>query len=598
MNILHLAKGPHIPARRAEPGVVVLAYSWDALAAADDRTTRPWEDDFPLAEAAEIGAEAERLAAAWRFDGARDFTVFSGASLGAAHEWLLWNLSIQPVVKFLAALDVSVKKEGAVLLRCETSLPAAWRAAAASYAATRGLRFEEVAHPGAGREIYSWQAPPPRLSPLKLLAGRLLDAWARLRGDGGKPRALVSWYPSLDGLLDRDDAPFAWTLADFPSKKRVGAALRRGWRLHAAPWSAPAWDADGRAALERILADWRRLRVDADYARALSFRETPLLPALLAALDELFATRLEPLAWAAAQTARLLREEPPAVVLLPYDTPPYQRVLADLARAHGVPTALVLHGVPFDVDYPFAERHCDELFVWGPEQAREYRRARPPREARAVGNPGFDRHAGRERPAPGPIRRALVLPRAKWADILTGSSDFEPERYALGVADALRSAGIDEVTFRPHPAESPDYYRELLGARARVDTTGTFAEAVAGADLVVATYSTTLLEVMLYGKPLLCVNFTPGLEFAPPFDGRWGVEVSRSPLELRRRLARLVADPVSETAALVAPYAKILDAYAGPCDGRAGDRVLSALADLARRGRRAPEKTPARQGHP
>ncbi len=569
----------------------MLAYSWDALAPG----ARPWEDDFPIAEAAHVSAEAERIAAAWHMDGTSDFTVFGGVSLGAAHEWLFWNLSVQPLLKFLSALDASAKKEGAGLLRCETSLPPAWRTAAASYARARGLRFEEIAHPGAGRDIYAWQAPPPRLSPLKLLAGRLLDAWARLRGDGGKPRALVSWYPSLDGLLDRDDSPFAWTLADLPSKKRVGAALRRGWRLNASPWSDPAWDDAGRAALERIQSDWRRLRDDSGYAAALSFRGTPLLPALRPALDDVFSTRLEPLAWAAAETGRLLSEEPPAVVLLPYDAPPYQRVLADLARARGVPTALLLHGITFDADYPFVERHCDELFVWGPEQVTDYARARLPRAARAVGNPGFDRHAGRATPPAGPVRRVVVLPRAKWGDILLGSSDFEPQRYALGVARALHEAGDFEIVFRPHPAESPEYYEELFrgsGGKVRVDHASAFGDVLAGADLVIGTYSTTLLEVMLLGKPLLCVNFTAGLEFAAPFDGRWGVDVVRTPEELSRRLARLVKDPAGESAALTAPYGKILAAYAGPSDGRAGGRVLAALADLARRGRPAPEKTP------
>ncbi|UPT74517.1 MAG: hypothetical protein M0D55_01895 [Elusimicrobiota bacterium] len=595
MNILHLAKGPAIPARRAEPGVGFLCYSWDSLRACEAAglPARPWEDDFPVADAPAISAEAVSLAGAWYRDGGRDFTLFSGVSLGAAHEWLVWNLSIQPLAKLLTALDAAVVREGAKTLRCETSLPADWRAAIESFARARGLAFESVAHPGAGREIYSWQAPPPRLSAGKILAGRLLDAASRLRGGAGKPRALVSWYPSLDGLLDRDDAPFDWTLADFPTKKRIGAALRRGWRLQAGPWSAPSWDRAGREALAQVQADWRRLRDDAAYAAALSFRGTPLLPALRPALDELFTSRLEPLAWAARETARLLREEPPAVVLLPYDTPPYQRVLAGLARAAGVPTALLIHGLPFDVNYPFADRQCDELLVWGPEQRREYAAARPPRASRAVGNPGFDRHAGTARPAGGPIRRVLVLPRAKWADILVGSSNFEPERYAIGVAAALKAAGFADVVFRPHPAESPDYYREILGDSARVETAGSFGDAVAGADLVIGTYSTTLLEVMLRGKPLLCVNFTKGLDFAPPFDGRWGVDVLRSPAELEARLKRLTAEPAREAGILTAPYPKILAAYCGPSDGRAADRVLDALADLARRGRPAPEKTPA-----
>ena len=598
MNILYLAKGPPIPARRAGPGVSVLAYSWDAFAAAQASglDARPWEDEFPADEAPSIIAEAERFAATWHRDEGRDFTIFAGVSLGAAHEWLLWNLSLLSLFKFLSALEVSVARAGAGKIRCETSLPRPWRAALESFAQARGLALEWVEHPGAGRDIYAWQPPPPRPSRTKLLAGRLLDAVSSARGDGGKPRALVSWYPSLDGLLDRDDAPFAWTLADFPSKKRVGAALKRGWRLQTEPWSAPAWDDAGRAALDAIRSDWGRVRANPAYARSLVFRGTPLLPVLLPALDDLFETRLEPLAWSAAETDRLMRQDPPAVVLLPYDTPPYQRMLADLARVHGIPSALLLHGLPFDVNFPFAERHCDELLVWGPEQEREYRDSVPPRAARPVGNPGFDRHSDAPRHVPGPIRRVLVLTRTKWADILVGSSDFEPERYALAVAAALEEAGPLEAVLRPHPAESPEYYEDVLaaaGASLRVSAAGTFIEELGRADLVISAYSTTLLEIMLRGKPLLCVNFTRGLDYAAPFDGRWGIDILRSPEELSRRLSRLVKDPVAQCAALTAPYAKILAAYAGPCDGRAGDRVLSALADLARRGRPAPEKTPA-----
>jgi hypothetical protein len=592
LNTLYLAKGPAIPARRPEPGRTFLYYSWDALAAgeATGLPGRPWEDEFPAAEAAGILKEAERFASAWHHDGGRDFTRFAGVSLGAAHEWLLWNLALLSMFKFLAALEASVARTGAGRVLCESSLPGAWRRGLEAFCAARGLALERVEHPGAGRDIYSWQAPAPRPSALKLLAGRLLDASSRARGGRSKPRALVSWYSSLDPLLRRDDAPFDWTLADFPPKSRVGAALRHGWRLQTEPWSEPSWDDAERAALDAMRADWRRLREDPDYAAALRFRGTPLLPALLPALDELFDTRIEPLAWAARETARLFKADPPAVVLLPYDTPPHQRMLADLARGRGVPVALLLHGLPFDVDYPFAERHCDELLVWGPEQAREYRGSTTPRAARPVGNPGFDGYARAPRSVPAAPRKVLVLTRTKWADVLTGSSDFEPERYALAVAAALKAAGPFEAVLRPHPAESPEYYEELLaaaGAALRVDAARPFADALAEADLVISAFSTTLFEVMLRGKPLLCVNLTPGLEYAPPFDGRWGVPVIRDAAELRRRLERLVNDPAREHEALTASYARVLDAYVGPADGRSAERVLDALRELARRGRPA-----------
>jgi CDP-glycerol glycerophosphotransferase (TagB/SpsB family) len=187
----------------------------------------------------------------------------------------------------------------------------------------------------------------------------------------------------------------------------------------------------------------------------------------------------------------------------------------------------------------------------------------------------------------------LVLTRTKWADVLVGSSDFEPERYALAVAGALREAGLRDAVLRPHPAESSAYYEELLaaaGVSLRVDASRPFGEALAEADLVISAFSTTNLEVMLRGKPLLCVNLTRGLDYAPPFDGRWGVPVIRDAAELSRRLARLVSDPAAEAAALTASYGRVLDAYVGPADGRAADRVLDALRGLARRGRAAPSK--------
>jgi hypothetical protein len=254
------------------------------------------------------------------------------------------------------------------------------------------------------------------------------------------------------------------------------------------------------------------------------------------------------------------------------------------ARRRGTPSAVLLHGLPASYSLPFERPQGGHFLIWGPEQERLYSAGESPVSfrTRLTGNPYFDRYAGRRRARKGPVKRVLLLTHPV-AQTTALSSDLDPARYATRAAAVLAGFPKLEVTVRLHPSESVAYYRNLLAPllpAAKIVKGGPIVDCLESSDLVVGSFSTVLMEAMLLGLPVAALNFSRDA-FPPPFDGRWGIPLLRTPEELDKLLRDAARDPETFRRELCARHEEVLERFAGRVDGHAAERVAEALASLA-----------------
>lgn len=583
---LYLGASPFDPAAPAADEHH-LCFSWDRYASMDIPGLRErrsaWEDHLPFLEAGAILKTTEDMADAWYLRGGRDFTEFDELSLGRCWSWIFWCTKVLPAYRFARAMKAAVAEFRPGVVRYESCLPPLFRALLPA-AIGPGPRLEERPIAWSGTTNTRWVLPQLEVSPLKLAAAAGFNALSSLSPGRRRPDLLYCHYHSLDPVVARLTAPsypLRLLLAQGPPKGALGALALSGAEILTEHRSRPRFTPADAARLEAIRASWRATRGDAACRAALSADGVELFDGLAPALDDIFDQGMESLAWAARAYSERWSKRPPAAVLLPYDEPPHQALIGQIARRAGTPVFLYLHGLPYRHRFPMRRTTSTHFVVGGPEEERLYsREGLHGSRALVVGNPKFDAYPPAP-PAPASLRRVLLLTHP-WPSGLWMDSDLDTERHAREFARIFSELPELEITLKLHPSESLEHYRALLRdwPSVRIERDRPIIDCLSETDLLVGSFSTAILEAMLLARPVLVLNWTRTV-YEAPFDGKWGVTPLKSPEELVARLAALRADP-SRLAELTKPYAAILDAFAGPRDGKASERVADAVAAAAR----------------
>lgn len=279
---------------------------------------------------------------------------------------------------------------------------------------------------------------------------------------------------------------------------------------------------------------------------------------------------------------RALRRRAVGAVLVPFDAVPEARLLVRAAQAEGVPTVVLNDGWKGD-DHQVEGLTADVPLALSASMARTYlsrRRHGPP--AVVTGDPRSDALAARPAPARAPD---AARPRS----ILVGSFTFSPvdlncrrgdgERFLAEVLDGIaasRAAGA-RVIVKLHPADRAAIYAPLLARHPGVElvASGDVTHMLAGSDVYITTYSTSLLHAALAGIPFAYYRVNPQRLHAP-FSGDPVMErrTAASPAEL----AALLDDPARLGEPVPAAWA---EDYLGPRDGRCTERVAAAVRAAA-----------------
>jgi hypothetical protein len=312
--------------------------------------------------------------------------------------------------------------------------------------------------------------------------------------------------------------------------------------------------------------------------------------------------------------ARAAHAHPDAQLLTSSDVTAYNRVLIDTARAFGATTIGIQHGITGEPNGHDVVR-VDTLAVWGTATEPWYRVHNPLQTARftITGNPRFDalalRQAQGEPPteavsppasAPAePVGATARLAEAREArrrqpfafftvtvctgftsDFSTGASEYE-NLLTLDAVLAWAKARDDvRVIHKIHPGEEIAYYAEAaraLGWDPRKLTTirePILHDVLETSDVLVAAYSTTVLESLILGTPAIVVDAVVQRRLLA-LDRVPGITIAYTIDELHQQLDARRAAPAPDRQALRSSAE--LGEYISGLDGRATERVAALL---------------------
>jgi len=286
-----------------------------------------------------------------------------------------------------------------------------------------------------------------------------------------------------------------------------------------------------------------------------------------------------------ALTARAAYAYPDARLLTSSDVTAYNRVLTDTARAFGASSIGIQHGITGEPNGHDIV-HVDELAAWGTATEPWYKElTRQTARFTVTGNPGFDALASR--PAPGPKPPApftVCVCTGFMSDFSTGASEYENLLMLDRVLAWAKTRDHVRVIHKMHPGEELEYYADAARALGWDPLTLTtirepiLYDVLEQSDVLVAAYSTTVLESVALGTPAIIVDAIVQRRLLP-LDRVPGIMIVYTLDELDRQLdARRGGPPPDRQALRSSPE---LREYISELDGHATERVAALLVTAA-----------------
>jgi len=293
-------------------------------------------------------------------------------------------------------------------------------------------------------------------------------------------------------------------------------------------------------------------------------------------------------------TERAARACPDAQLLVSTDVTAYSRVLVEAARRFGIHSTGIQHGITGESNGHSVVR-VDTLAAWG-DMTEQWYRALAPQTAQFVvtGNPRFDPLAARvgavpnaKSPIPNPSRIqnpqsripfTIVICTGFHSDFSVGASEYENLLMIDAVLAWAATRDDVRVIHKMHPGEESEYYAEAARAlewdRIKLTTIREpiLYDVLEKADVLVAAYSTTVLESLVLGTPAIVFDAVVQRHLLP-LDRLPGVSISYSVDELRQQLEARRAAPPPDRHALRSSAE--LRKYISALDGKAAERVAA-----------------------
>lgn len=561
-----------------------LCFGWAALCSLRDRglPARVWDDDLPKAWHPGLREAARRAAFAWHFHEGADFTRIGHVSLGGGFSFVHWADMMTPLYKLAASIKAAAERTGAKTVYCESSLPKLFIDALPSLCRSSGLELRMTpSEPDPFGLSYNWSVSLPEWKPLKRRLASIFNAVSPKRR--GRKHLLVYYYPSLWSVIRLAASGMRVTLAECPRPAQAISLLPQGPRLLTELHEPPPKYLHPLTA--EVHKGWARAKADSRYRASFTWEGLDPFPAIEARIDAWMSRESDAFAWAADSLLRWWERELPSVAVLSSDGDPIQHMIGDIARAFGVPCAVMQHGLPWrHSETAYEDDNSSHFITWTPAHQALYQphNSVPGRVYRTAGNPAFDRYAGRIAAPPRRIRRVLVLSSPN-VRLSFEVSELDRDRYITTVMAVLGKRTGLELALKLHPSESEEYYRRILSGAPRlpiVERSRPLDDCLAECDLVVGSFSTAMLEAMLAGRPVICVNLTKSV-FSPPLDGNSGVLCASTIEELEAALDEAENFPSRFVARLLAEQARALEVYAGSRNGTASLDAAKLLKELA-----------------
>jgi UDP-N-acetylglucosamine 2-epimerase len=348
----------------------------------------------------------------------------------------------------------------------------------------------------------------------------------------------------------------------------------------------------------RAAALFREFRRSPEVGRALCHRGVPLGPEAMASFRDTFLRQFPWTMRSYLEVDAVLVREKPDVLVLYAESSGLGRAAVAAARARGIRTVAVQHGIMYPQYYSH-EHAPDELegdpvpipsrtAVFG-ELARKLlieRGSYPEDRIVVTGSPKFDALVkGASGYDPAFTRRALGVPEgARFLVLATRWSAVSPVFEEL--VRAVESLPGVLLLVKPHQAESPTPYREvalrLSAERTRiVPAEKDLLELLFASDGLITVDSFASSEALVLGRPVLVLNL-PG-NLGPLVDRGVALGVRRGE-SIAKALEALLFD--AETArALETKRKEYIRDFAFGADGRSTERIVECILNEGKSGK-------------
>jgi hypothetical protein len=262
-------------------------------------------------------------------------------------------------------------------------------------------------------------------------------------------------------------------------------------------------------------------------------------------------------------------------LLVPFDTPPLARLLVRVAQTMSIPTFHLHDGYKAD-EFQREGFAADHALTWS-ESVRENYYGRRRGGVTVTGNPKAD--VAPRQLTSRPSRRRVLVGSFTFSPIDLHCRRSDAETFLDEVLAGIGKSSLErpELTVKLHPADESAYYDQILGRHAALepavvaqgDVTAMFDDA----DVYITTYSTSLLEAVAVGLPVVYYHVNEQ-RLQPPFTGDDFMEQRTATTP--RELAVLLDRPPTEFADSD-ERRRWCERYLGPLDGRSVRRVLSQI---------------------
>jgi hypothetical protein len=236
----------------------------------------------------------------------------------------------------------------------------------------------------------------------------------------------------------------------------------------------------------------------------------------------------------------------PSCVVSPSDLWPIHYQFSNQASSMRIPSATIQHGISNYCSWPFVSELC---CVWGEDFADEMLRIGTPSERLAVsGLPSTDRMFRQTKPVQYWQERERSQPVCLFLS-QTHGSDSEPiifAKYKELLSEIVRRMPLITWKVKLHPMEDDSFYRTLdsdVFSRLTFHSKQTSLEdAVTDADVVTTAYSTSGLETMIIGRPLIVAPAIPRVRELAWWPATGGGAYADSAADFEIQLTTLVSD--------------------------------------------------------
>lgn len=353
----------------------------------------------------------------------------------------------------------------------------------------------------------------------------------------------------------------------------------------------------GQKATRHFREQWRILEQDKGFSRDFSYNGVSLMPVLAPELKRSFENLLPKCAQMLNIAEQILILEKPTMVMLTYETGPFQRALIIAASRLGIPAVGLQHGLIFGNHYDYMHTRVTNnnmtyaagfsvpgiTCVWGQLFLKNLVSYGHYEESylRVTGNWRLDGLVNKIKAlAKNKVKEKFGLsPADKIILILSANQDTGD--YIRKVLPTLGEAKGYRLLIKLHPSENPSQVKAILhcmGWPAGMLMEGHLFELLHISDLVISQASTVISEAVLLNKPVVFVDFQKLKGWESYIEAGVCLAASNQS-ELRVAIDSFLHDP-AVLAKMESSRSRFIADYFYKIDGHSAERVAEVAESL------------------